>query len=103
MTYVKKKRFLILYLDNYSVNHSIYIEQVAEILNINLIFLPTYSSDLNPIEDVWRIIKKYVSNKFIKSGKNIVNLYISKFYEEVKNSSLYKNWLKEFMNICLKS
>ena len=67
-----------------------YIEEVAEILNINLIFLPTHPPELNPIEDVWRIIKKYVSNKFIKSGKDIVNLYISKFYEEVTNSSLYE-------------
>ena len=48
-----------------------------------------YSSDLNIIEDVWRIIKKHVSNKFIESGKDIVNLYISKFYEKIKNSRLY--------------
>ena len=78
-----------------------YIEEVAEILNINLIFLPTYSPDLNPIEDVWRIIKKYVSNKFIKSGKDIVNLYKSKFYEKVTNSNLYEEWYKEFMNLCI--
>jgi transposase len=99
----QKEKLFNLILDNYSVHHSAYVEQISEILNINLIFLPTYSPDLNPIEDVWRIIKKYVSNKFIKSGKDIVNLYISKFYEEVTNNSLYKNWLKEFMNICLKS
>jgi transposase len=30
------------------------IEKIAEILNINLIFLPPYSPDLNPIEDIWR-------------------------------------------------
>ena len=99
----QKEKVLHLVLDNYSVHHSVYIEKVAEILNIILIFLPTYSPDLNPIEDVWRIIKKYVSNKFIKSGKDIINLYISKFYEEVKNFSLYKNWLNEFMTICLES
>jgi transposase len=99
----QKEKKLNIILDNYSVHLSDYIEKVAEILNINLIFLPAYSPDLNPIEDIWRIIKKYISNKFIKSGKNIVDLYISKFYEEVKNSSLYDNWLNEFLNICLKS
>ena len=99
----QKEKVFHLILDNYSVHHSAYIEHIGKILNLNLIFLPTYSPDLNPIEDVWRIIKKFVSNKFIKTGKDIVNLYISKFYEEVKSTSLYENWLKEFMNICIKS
>jgi len=99
----KKEKVLNIVLDNYSVHHTVYYKAVAEMLNINLIFLPTYSPDLNPIEDVWRIIKKFVSNKFIKNGKDIVDLYISKFYEEVTNSSLYEEWLKEFMNICMKS
>ena len=64
-----KKKKLNIILDNYSVHHPGYIEQVVKIVNINLIFLPTYSPDLNPIEDIWRIIKKHVSNKFIKSEK----------------------------------
>ena len=99
----QKEKVLNIILDNSPTHHSDYIEIVAEMLNINLIFLPTYSPDLNPIEDIWRIIKKFVSNKFIKNGKDIVDLYISKFYEEVNNSSLYDNWLNEFLNICLES
>ena len=37
------------------------VQKIAEILNINLIFLPPYSPDLNPIEDVWRKIKGIIS------------------------------------------
>ena len=99
----RNEKMINLILDRYSVHLSAYIEQLAEILNINLIHLPPYSPDLNPIEDVWRLIKKYISNKFIKSGQDIVDHYIDKFYEEVDNSSLYENWLNEFLNICLKS
>ena len=34
------------------------IQKAAEILNINLIYLRPYCPDLNPIEDIWRVIKK---------------------------------------------
>jgi transposase len=79
--YAIKEKIFHMVLDNYSVHKSNYIKIVAEILNINLIPLPTtYSSDLNPIEDVWRVIKKHVSNKFISTGKKIVNLYIGKIF-----------------------
>jgi transposase len=67
------------------------------------IYLPTYSSDLNPIEDVWRIIKKFISNKFIKNGEETVPIYITKLYEKVNSSSLYENWSNEFIGTCLKS
>jgi transposase len=77
MIIYQKQKKLNIVLDNYSVHHSAYIKQVTEILNINLIFLPAYSPDLNPIEDVWPIIKKYVSNKFIKKWKkHSKSLYI---------------------------
>jgi transposase len=99
----QKEKKLNILLDNYSVHHSAYTKEIAEILNINLIPLPAYSPDLNPIEDIWRIIKKFVSNKFIETGKDIVNLYITKFHEEVKNSSLYDNWVDEFLGVCFKS
>ncbi|MDR0911013.1 MAG: transposase [Methanobrevibacter sp.] len=98
-----EEKKLNLILDNYPTHQSEFIEQIAKTLNINLIFLPPYSPDLNPIEDVWRVIKKHISNKFIKTGKEIVNFYITQFYEEVKNENLYKNWLKEFLNECIKS
>ena len=33
---------------------------VADILNINLIFLPPYCPFLNPIEKVWRDVKREI-------------------------------------------
>ena len=46
-----------LILDNYSTHRSKFIQEVAKILNITLIYLPPYSPHLNPIEQVWRILK----------------------------------------------
>lgn len=47
-----------LVLDNYSTHKSKFIKEIAEILNIILIYLPPYSPHLNPIEQIWRILKE---------------------------------------------
>ncbi|MCC7553040.1 MAG: transposase [Methanobacteriaceae archaeon] len=84
-------------LDNYTVHHASLIKDIAEILNINLIYLPSNSPELNPIEDLWRIIKRTVTNTFIKSKKSLENLYTTLFYEKVNDKTLYENWLEEFI------
>lgn len=94
----KEKRIHIV-LDNYSVHHSDLTKKVVEILNINLIYLPKNSPELNPIEDVWRMIKKETSNKFINSKKQLEEMYTSFFHKKVDDPSLYENWLGEFI-IC---
>nr|WP_269801117.1 transposase [Methanobrevibacter oralis] len=45
-------------LDNIRIHTAKMVQKAAEILNINLIYLRPYCPDLNPIEDVWRVIKK---------------------------------------------
>jgi transposase len=47
-------------LDNARYQHCNYVKQMAESLNITLVFLPPYSPNLNLIERVWRYIKKDV-------------------------------------------
>lgn len=47
-------------LDNARYQHCDYVKELAEALGIHLVFLPTYSPNLNLIERVWRYIKKDV-------------------------------------------
>jgi len=49
-----------LVLDNARYQHCNYIKDLASSLNIELVFLPPYSPNLNLIERVWRYIKKDV-------------------------------------------
>jgi len=78
-------------LDNYSVHHTLLIKTISEILNINLIFLPIKSSDLNLIEDVWRVSKKKVYNTNIKDEKHLQKVFEKKFHEEVDKTSYFEN------------
>ncbi len=68
---ISKEKVLNIILDNYPTHKAALVKKVAEILNINLIFLPEYSPDLNPIEDIWRVIKDYISRKYLKDVEHL--------------------------------
>lgn len=55
----KRKRIPItLVLDNARYQRNAWVQQVADELGIELLFLPSYSPNLNLIERYWRLIKK---------------------------------------------
>jgi transposase len=98
----KEKKINIL-LDNYTTHHAELIKDITEILNINLINLPKYSPDLNPIEDVWSNTKDEVFNKFIENTEELKEFFENTYYEEVKNESYYSNWANEYLPVMEKS
>ena len=71
-------------LDNYSVHHSSLIEEICEILNINLIYLPTQSPDLNPIEDISDPCKRKVKNDYVIDKQHMKMIFEEEFFKEVK-------------------
>jgi transposase len=76
-TYKNQQIYVVL--DNARYQHCNFIKELAEKLNINLVFLPPYSPNLNLIERVWRYIKKDVlSNKYYECA--------NKFHQAIKNA-----------------
>lgn len=54
------ERPVIMVLDNASNHHSRIVVEKAEELRITLVFLPPYSPKYNPIEQIWKTIKREV-------------------------------------------
>ena len=54
-------------LDNAKYHHSRLVTEFAKFLGIELLFLPPYSPDLNPIERVWKFVRKHAThNKYFQ-------------------------------------
>lgn len=64
-------------LDRGPVNKAFSVSAIAHMLNIEIIHLPPYSPNLNPIERLWKFFKK----------KALKNKYFEKFEELKKGCS----------------
>ena len=82
-----------LVLDNAKIHSSHLSLAVFEILNINPIFLPTRFQDLNPIEDLWRIIKDKIYKTYYNTLNELETIFKSNFNKFVGRKSLYENWI----------
>ncbi len=79
-----------LIMDNARYNRAAKVKELAEKLGINLVYLPPYSPNLNPIERLWKFFKKKVLyNKYydtrLKFEAACLNFfrYIRKYREEL--------------------
>lgn len=60
-----------LVLDQASYHRSDEVVDAATALNINLLYLPAYSPNLNPIERLWKVMNEYArNNKFFKTAQD---------------------------------
>ncbi len=90
------KRIVVI-LDRFQSHRAIDTLECAESLEIIPVFLPPYSPDLNPIEYIWKSIKRTISCTFIHDMDHIKYL-ISKLFREYSSSlSFAKNWIATFI------
>ncbi len=94
---MKCEKRICLILDNYSVHKSAFIKKIAEILNIRLIYLPPYSPQLNPIEQLWRKMKRIIRKKYLYSEEYLKELTEKTFYKCLLNNKLCDLWLETFI------
>ena len=92
-----EKEILII-LDNFRSHHSGINLKTAELLNIKLIFLPPYSPDLNPIEFIWKSVKRAVSIALIDSEEKLKDTIKKSFLELSGKLTFAKRWAEKFLN-----
>ncbi len=87
---------IILVLDNSRSHHADKTVRKARELNITLVFLPPYSPDLNPVEFVWKTIKREVSIRFIQSKEHLKTIIKNEFMKVENSLSFAKKWMETF-------
>ncbi len=87
---------IILVLDNSRSHHADKTVRKARELKITLVFLPPYSPDLNPVEFVWKTIKREISVRFIQSKEHLRNVIKNEFIKVEKSLSFAKKWIETF-------
>lgn len=91
-----KGRIMII-LDNFRSHHAKITRETAEKLNIDLVFLLPYSPDLNPIEYIWKTIKRELSPLFIKTKNQLRKLIQKYFIQHAESLSFAKRWIEKFL------
>lgn len=89
---------IIIVLDNFSSHRSKMVREFACQKNIHLVYLPPYSPDLNPIEQIWRAIRRYISTIFVQNVAHLQSLISEEFFDIVMKKSYIKGWAKKFLS-----
>lgn len=71
----------IIVMDNYSIHKTAKTKEIIENAGHKLVFLPSYSPDLNPIEQYWAIIKAKI--KYFLSYTSIFHRAVQIAFLEV--------------------
>ena len=88
---------IVIILDNYSSHLAATVKEIAQDLGIYLIHLPPYSPDLNPIEYIWKSIKRIVSREFVETLDEMKRK-IAEGWKTLSGSlSFAKHWISEFL------
>jgi transposase len=90
-------RPIIAFLDRFSSHRALETLECAERLKIIPVFLPPYSPDLNPIEYIWKSIKRIISCSFIRDIDHIKSLIADLFREYSSSLSYAKSWIATFL------
>ena len=88
---------ILLVMDNFRSHKAEVTRRKAEELGIRLTYLPPYSPDLNPIEQVWRCLKREISTAWFGTRMEFLGL-MEEAYNRLSDSfSFAEGWFQKFL------
>lgn len=88
---------ILLVLDNFPSHKAQATRDKAEELGISLTYLPPYSPDLSPIEQIWRGVKRGISAAFFRSRDEFLAIIANSYNQLSTQLSFAKGWLMKFL------
>lgn len=88
---------IIIVLDNFRSHRAKDTLSFAAAHDIELVYLPAYSPDLNPIEFIWKTIKRVISCNFVKDIVHMKNMIAETFMMHSAKLSFAKSWIEKFL------
>jgi len=86
-------------MDNAKIHKGVEMETFYKDNGILPVFLPIYSSDLNPEEQIWRMIRRPLKNKVFKEKSEIGVAFKNAFFKSNNLTGLLEKWIKQFIPI----
>lgn len=88
---------IIVFLDNFRSHTAEATREFAEHLGIVLVFLPKYSPDLDPIEFLWKSLRRRISQiEFVGSEWSFKESIRTTFHRLARSKSFMASWLGKF-------
>ncbi len=101
-------RAIVTITDNFSSHKSALVRQRAKDLDIYLVYLPSYSPNLNPIEFIWKSIKRVLSISFVPDLAEMRRIITESFCKFAECKSYASYWIykfilnnKHYKNLCV--
>jgi len=88
---------ILMVLDNFPSHKANLTQQKAEDLDIYMVYLPPYSPDLNPIDQIWRGVKRCISTAFFRTKEGFLNMIGEAYNQLSKKISYAEGWIQNFL------
>ena len=95
-THSKEEKILML-MDNARIHKGEEMDVFYKDNGILPVFFPVYSSDLNPEEQIWRMVRRPLKNTVFKEKGEIIEAFKNAFSKINNLAGLLGNWIKEFI------